>query len=60
MRSPRQRPPPVEPLGVPPREEEREAPTWGSNLITVTDPPIREDPLTTELERSWSRVNLKL
>lgn len=43
-RSPRGKTPPTTPLGVEPEPEERIPPSWGSNLIEVSEPPVSSRP----------------
>lgn len=40
--SPKPTSPPTSPFGRPPTEEETPA-TWGSNLVSILEPPIREE-----------------
>lgn len=45
--------PPAPPLGVPPPPDERLPPTWGTNLIQVSEPPIYQEVEKTVLEESF-------
>lgn len=56
--SPRKRPsrgktPPAPPLGVPPPPDERLPPTWGTNLIQVSEPPKFQEAERVFLEESF-------